>query len=344
MQTTPPIGAPSRKITPSVTERRLSLVILSSLAMIAIGLYAVQSRFDPARWRAQHDEKAAPAGTAAPAADQAGESVVAGLRPMSPPEVYDATTLSDKIDGKAELYLAAGFQRLESQRFALGDDPTRWIERFVYTMDDPANAFAVYSQQRRPQARPLALTTEAYQAANGLFLVQGPFYLELIGSDASSALLDRMTVLARSFVDAHPVAAAATDERTLFPADGRVDDTIALTPANAFGLDRLDRVFTAAYRSNGQTATAFLSRRASAAEAAELAGAYADYLMTYGGRKITAPDGAPVVTIIEILDQYEIVFQRGDLLAGVHEADDLSYGLVVAAQLDRNLGEAGHAR
>ncbi|MFZ1986903.1 MAG: DUF6599 family protein, partial [Desulfatitalea sp.] len=326
MQTTPPMGASFRKKTPSVIERRLSLVILSSLAMIAMGLYAVQSRFDPTQWRAQHDEITPPAGTAAPSAAQGGESVVAGLRPMSPPEMYADATLSDKINGKAELYLAAGFQSLESRRFALDNDPTRWIERFVYTMGDPANAFAVYSQQRRPQAQPLALTAEAYQAANGLFLVQGPFYLELIGSDASAALLDRMTALAQRFVDEHPVAAAVTDERALFPEDGRVADTIALTPANVFGCDRLDRVFTAAYRFNGQTATAFLSRRASAAEAAELAGAYADYLLTYGGWKITAPDGAPAVTIIEILDQYEIVFHRGDLLAGVHEAGDLTYG------------------
>jgi hypothetical protein len=344
MQTTPPMGVPSRKKIPSVAERSLSLVILSSLAVIAIGLYAVQSRFDPAQWRAQPVENQAPADTASPSAAQDGESVVAGLRPMSPPEVYDTATLSDKIDGKAELYLAAGFQRLESQRFALGDDPSRWIERFVYTMSEPANAFAVYSQQRRPQAQPLALTAEAYQAANGLFLVQGPFYLELIGSDDSQMLLDRMTALARNFVDEHPVAAAATDERAFFPEDGRVDDTIALTPANAFGLDRLDRVFTAAYRSKGQTATAFLSRRASATEAAELAGAYADYLLTYGGRKAKAPDDLPAVTIIEILDQYEIVFQRGDMLVGVREASDLTYGLRLAAQLERNLREAGHAR
>ena len=83
---------------------------------------------------------------------------------------------------------------------------------------------------------------------------------------------------------------------------------------------------------------AFLSRRASAQEAADLAGAYADYLLTYGGQKVQAPDGAPPVTIIAILDQYEIVFQRGELLAGVHEADDLAYGLALAAKLYANLG------
>ena len=73
---------------------------------------------------------------------------------------YDAATLSDKINGKAELYLAAGFERLECRRFALADDPAGWLERFVYTMRAAPGAFAVYSQQRRPQAQPLTLAAD----------------------------------------------------------------------------------------------------------------------------------------------------------------------------------------
>jgi hypothetical protein len=257
---------------------------------------------------------------------------------MGPPESYDATTLSDKINGKAELYLAAGFERLACQRFALADDPAIWLERFVYTMQAAPGAFAVYSQQRRPQAQPLTLAADAYQAANGLFLVQGVYYLEIIGSEASEALQARMMDLARAFVQAHPATQAAVDERALFPKEGLTADSISLTPANAFGFERLDRIYTADYAANSHHAMAFLSRRASAAEAAELAGAYADYLLTYGGQKVQAPEGAPPVTIIAILDQYEIVLHQGELLAGVHEADDLAYGLALAAKLYANLG------
>jgi len=335
LKAAPPRGAVShKKRRPSVTERWVSRGILAVLVIIAGGILMAQARYEPGKWRAQSHEAATTADT--PASDTTME--VAGLRPMGPPETYDAATLSDKINGKAELYLAAGFERLACQRFALADDPAVWLERFVYTMQAAPGAFAVYSQQRRPQAQPLTLAADAYQAANGLFLVQGVHYLEIIGSEASDTLQARMIDLARAFIQAHPATQAAVDERALFPKEGLAADSIALTPANAFGFERLDRIYTADYAGDGHHAMAFISRRASAAEAAELADAYADYLLTYGGQKVQTPDGAPPVTIIAILDQYEIVLHRGDLLAGVHEADDLAYGLALAAKLYANLG------
>jgi hypothetical protein len=334
LKSKPPKGAVSRKRPPSIAERWVSRTILTVLAIIAGGIFVAQSRFEPGQWRAQSNE--APGAADAPTTEATTE--VAGLRPMGPRETYDAVTLSDKIDGKAELYLAAGFERLECQRFALADNPAGWLERFVYTMNAPAAAFAVYSQQRRPQAQPLTLAADAYQAANGLFLVQGAHYLEIIGSEASEALQARMIDLARAFIQAHPVARAAVDERALFPREGLAADSIALTAANAFGFERLDRIYTADYAADGHQAMAFLSRRSSDREAADLASAYADYLLTYGGQKVQAPDGAPPVTVIAILDQYEIVFHKGDLLAGVREADDLAYGLALAAKLYANPG------
>lgn len=333
----PPRGAVSRKRLPSGTEWWVGRAILVTLVLIAGGIFAVQSRFDPGQWRAQAHEAGPPP---TPHTAEAPPTV-AGLRAMGPPEVYNAETLSDKIDGKAELYLAAGFERLETQRFALADEEGRWLERFVYTMQAAPGAFAVYSQQRRPQARSLELTADAYQATNGLFLVQGNYYLEIIGSEASEALQARMVDLARAFVTEHPASLGARDERDLFPKEGLVADSIALTPANAFGFESLDRVFTADYAANGHRAMAFVSRRATAAEAGALAAAYTEYLVTYGGEKVPPPEGAPPVTVILILDQYEIIFQRGALLAGVHEADDLAYGLSLAVGLYKNLGEPG---
>jgi hypothetical protein len=334
LKTAPARGVVSRKKEPSVTERWVSRGILATLAIIASGIFAAQSRFDPSQWRAQSHEVAPSA--PAPAAEAPAD--VAGLRAMGPSEVYDAATLSDKIDGKAELYLAAGFERLECRRFALAEDPTRWLEQFAYTMKSTPGAFAVYSQQRRPQAQPLSLSADAYQAANGLFLAQGVHYLELVGSDASEALQARMIDLARAFIQAHPTAQVAVDERTLFPRQGLAAGTIALTPANAFGFERLDRIFTADYAADGHRAMGFVSRRSTAAEAAELAGAYVDYLLTYGGQKVPTPASTPPATVISILGQYEIVFHRGDLLAGVREADDLAFGLALAAKLYSNLG------
>ncbi|RJQ66648.1 MAG: hypothetical protein C4519_25340 [Desulfobacteraceae bacterium] len=324
---------------PSVRERRLSFVLLGILISIALAIFAIHFRYDPAEWRAQPSQAALQSPVSVQATGPStGE--VPGLAVLSAPEYYDEQTLSDKINGKAELYLSAGFERLESRRFALSAHSSRWMELFIYAMTQTSGAFAVYSQQRRDRAQPLDLAADAYRSDNGIFLVQGRYYVEIIGSDSSAALMQKMTDLARAFIKHHPVAPASADERTLFPENGLVSDSIALTPENAFGFERLDRIFSARYRNNDQTAAAFLSRRASAAQAAELADAYTAYLLEYGGRRIDPPAGAPPVVVIEIMEMVEIVFHQGDLLAGIHEADDLPYALALAEQLYRNISEA----
>ncbi|KJS32805.1 MAG: hypothetical protein VR64_04500 [Desulfatitalea sp. BRH_c12] len=326
-----------------VGERRLSFFILSVLGIIALSIIALQTRFDPSTWRAQPADEIQPQPGAA-VTQGLDASPVSGLQALSPPEAYDAASLSDKINGKAELYLSAGFERLENRRFRLSDHPEHWLEQFVYTMDDHASAFSVYSQQRRANARTLDLTVDAYQAANGIFLVQDRHYVEIIGSASSEAIVAKMTDLARAFVQAHPAAAAVKDERALFPETDRVTDSLSLTAANAFGFEPFDQIFSAKYRRGDRTAMAFLSRRASAAQAEELAEAYVAYLIDYGGQPVARPEAAPPFQVIAILDMYEIVFSQGELLGGVHEADDLDLALELAEALYRNASEASDAQ
>lgn len=334
-----------RKTGPSTKEKALSALILGLLVMTAITLFTVQFHFDPAQWRAQPDD-----GTPAPAAmnlEKNKDSInlavdlplVQGLQPMTPPENYDPITLSDKIDGKAELYLSAGFVHMHCRRLALVSDSSLWMELFIYDMADYANGFAVYSRQRRSGAHPLELTPDAYRSANGIFLVHGPYYMEIIGSAPSNILQEKMIAQANAFILANPIAAAQLDERSLFPENGLVADSIALTPTNAFGLEGFDQVFTAQYQFNGHSATAFISRRSSSAEATALASTYTDFLITYGGQKRVPPAEAPPMALIEILDLYEIIFSRGTFIAGIREADDPLQGAQLAKQLYNRLTE-----
>jgi hypothetical protein len=54
------------------------------------------------------------------------------LNILSAPEQFDDAGLSDKIDGKAELYLAAGFKQLQCQRFSEKGKSDLWMEIFVF--------------------------------------------------------------------------------------------------------------------------------------------------------------------------------------------------------------------
>jgi hypothetical protein len=91
---------------PSVRQRCIAASVMGVLVLIAVVMGLLQGRFNAGEWREQ------PA-TATPAMTDGASDPTdgpAGLTALSPLERYTAATLSDKINGKAELYLDAGFQ------------------------------------------------------------------------------------------------------------------------------------------------------------------------------------------------------------------------------------------
>jgi hypothetical protein len=331
---------------PTVRERLLSSALLGILALVAVGMLWSQSRFDAGAWR----ERAQPVdaggeirrpGPSAPRLPAATDAA-AGLEPLAPAERYGPDTLSDKIDGKAELYLNAGFIGLESRRFALSGDKRRWMERYVYDMGGFPGAFAVFSSQRRPQAQPLAWAVHGYLAGNALFFVQGPFYVEIVGTEASQEVQKGLEALAMAFSAAHAAQSPDPVELQLLPRDQRIAHSEKLTARAAFGIQGLDWIFTAVYSSSpGQAeALAFVSRRDSPAEAAAMAEKFHAFWIEFGGSEIPSQDGSQGVRSVSILDNYEICMARGRYLIGVHEATNLDFGLHLMEQLQRNLAGA----
>jgi hypothetical protein len=339
-----PVNLPKDK--PSGREARVAAAVLVGLLAVTAGLLWTQSQFNPAVVNflqgAAERAKATPAATSLPREPLL--PLPEALSPLSPAERFDRETLSDKINGKAELYLSAGFMHLDCQRISLASEPEAWIEMFIYDMGSAENAYAVFSTQRRADAVPMDLAEFAYRAENALFLAHGPSYLELIASSSDGRLLSAMETLARSFIRSRPVAHAAIAERDLFPKTGLVENSISLIPADAFGVAGLDRVFTATYAVAGTELTAFLSRRSTPQEAADLARAYVDFLKTYGGEVKASDEPVPGAALVAVLDMYEVIFAQGPFLAGVHEAADRDQALLRAGELAAKIKEAPSAR
>ena len=210
----------------------LSLIILGVLAVISGGIFWVQFNYNPA---VQPMSSALPAGdtrdtnvTTPPASAEKPLISSSGQSPLTPLETFDAETLSDKINGKAELYLSAGFIRLHSQRFkdeAAGDV---WMEVFVYDMQSAQNAFSVFSAQRRQDARTLDLGQYAYQTQNAIFFSHGPFYVEIVASDVSETIVQSMLTFAEAFIEKHPIKTQTIGENELFPQEGLILNSISL--------------------------------------------------------------------------------------------------------------------
>jgi hypothetical protein len=328
----------------SARETAAAVAVLCCLAVIAGGMLLAQPRFNPGVQNLSAIA-ADPLKTGAPPGTDSTPLIPApaGVSVLTPAERFDRESLSDKIDGKAELYLSAGFLRLDSQRFALSGRPEAWMELFIYDMGSAQNAFAVFSAQRRADVAPLDIGDFAYRAGNALFIAHGHYYAELIASGEEEALAAALEGLAENFIRSRPVAAAAISERDLFPKAGLIADSIGLIAADAFGVAGLDQVFTAAYRRQAAEATAYFSRRADAAAAAEQVRSYAEFLTAYGGRRLAADDPVPGAVLIEILDTYMVFFAQGPYFAGVHEAEERELALELARDLAAALKEAPDA-
>ena len=131
-------------------EKILSLSIVAFLVAIVLVILSVQNRFNPAVINFSPKNISA---TINDPVDGLSIPLHTGIEAMSPAESFTPDTLSNKINGKAELYLSAGFIQLQTQRFRPADDPEQWFEVFIYDMGKPANAFAVYSTQRRKMSK-----------------------------------------------------------------------------------------------------------------------------------------------------------------------------------------------
>jgi hypothetical protein len=320
-------------------ENILSLSILLVLAAIAAVIFLQQFRYSAAILK-DDPILSSPAGRPASAKTEPVsvlKSFPQNLLPLSPAEVFGPSNLSDKINGKAGLYLSAGFKRLESQRFKTDKDSTAWMEVFVYDMGNTENAFSVFSAQRRDDEKPADLGQFSYRTQNALYWIHGPYYLEIIGSTATEENAAAMQLFAETFNRHIKVETESMAERDLFPSAGLDPKSIALIADNAFGYEGFDRVYIAGYNIDGAELTAFISRRTSPQQADQLATAYHRFLLSFGGEKKPTSPLMANARVVMILDTYEVIFSRGPYIAGVREAADSAQAIALAVTLKRNL-------
>ncbi len=259
-----------------------------------------------------------------------------GLGVFGSEQTFDSQTLSNEIDGKADLYLSSGFVKLTVRRFAKKTDPKSWIEVSIYRMRNPADAFSVYSLQKREKSTPLNLGVSGYGTQDAVFFVAGPKYFEITSS--TRGLMKDMKVLAQNIVKEQPrYTAVKTD--SLFADKGLDKSSISLHIKDVFSFSGLDHVYTAEYTDRGIRVTAFISKRKSPQEAQKLAAAYGKFLVENGGTGVAEISQAPGSKIFKVFDTYEVVMHVGRFLVGSHDVDTLESARTIALRVYRKLGK-----
>jgi hypothetical protein len=317
-----------RKAKVGPTQRVIGYSILATLGVITIWLLVQQSHFNPAVTVALQGAKVQGrlqgASGQAPAATAALIPEVPGFTPLAPAQSFGPDDLSDKIDGKAELYLSAGFKEMSCRSFNVADSGKAYVEVFVYDMGSPPNAFAVFSGQRRPGFPNIPLTTNAYATSNALYFTRGHFYVEIVADRASEALQNSLQSYAKELLAKIPSEGkGASSKAELLPREGLASDSVRLNASDVFGLEGFNNVFTGEYTLKNGTATAFLAERGSPEQAKADAGRYLKFLTANGYQKIQSPAAAEGIEVLKLDNSYEIVLVQGRLLAGVHDASSL---------------------
>lgn len=262
-----------------------------------------------------------------------------GMVADAKPNHYTPDTLFEIINGDADIYLKAGFVKLETRRYQLKANAGQAIDVLAYQMDRHQSAFAVFSVRRGQEAIPESLTRFAYRYRNGLFLVHGPFYVELIATGEPPPPIEAMRRLAAAFIDTHKVASESIAELSLFPLQDLIPGSEALHPAGVFGFEPLSGLFTARYRLDGADATAFLRPCRSPEVAARLGDEFIGFLIEYGGVAAHADQPRSNSRLIRVLDAYTLVFTHGNTVAGVQEAKTPEMARILARRLRAELVE-----
>lgn len=257
-------------------------------------------------------------------------------------EEYTPENLYEKIDGKAPLYLEAGFKKLTTQRFVNTTDESLWFENYVYDMTDSKNAFSVYSTQKRSDAEALTDigTSQAYKTTNGLYFVKGDFYVEMIGSAQSQELLDAAIQVAKQMqVEETLPGEKQVSETDLLQADNLVADSFQLYRGEAFGFDKFGDLYSAKYKMGDQKVTVFMGRCENAQQAKAMAKSYHDFLIENGGEIQNTTQKELENCIVDLYGSYELVTSVGDFIIGVHEAENQQNGEKAILEIINKLKE-----
>ena len=266
-----------------------------------------------------------------------------GFKTLSELEVYNSGNLYEKINGKAPLYIDAGFTKLSTQRFVSQADESLVMELYIFDMARTRNAFSVYSVQKRAEVEILPDMEFAYKTGNAFYLTHGEYYIELIGfseSDELFAAMAEVTRKIRTNLAVHDDAGIPEIEH--LPQDNLVPGSIKLYLASAFGFEGLTDIFAAGYEFNGETITAFLSKRPGHRDAEAVAESYRNFLIENGATAKKATNKSLEGKVLDFYDTTEIVLSTGPFVAGIHEAENQESAENLAVMLINKLSRTAN--
>ena len=165
----------------------------------------------------------------------------AGWKIEGKPLFYDRDTLSDRINGEAELYFPYGFDRMAAARYASEKNPGAGMDVEIYRMGSLLDAFGMYANYRRKDGRALAVGAESTLSGSQVFLYRGRHFVHIQVTGTGDSNPDALAECGRAVASRLPGSDNRPPELSVFDRPEVVKGTERYLPQSLLGYDFLNR-------------------------------------------------------------------------------------------------------
>jgi len=230
------------------------------------------------------------------------------------PALYDRETLSDRINGEAELYFPYGFDRMAAARYASEKNRAAGMDVEIYRMGSPLDSFGMYANYRQKDGRPQAVGAESNLSGSQLFLYQGRHFVQIQMTGTDAANPDVLVECGRTVASRLPGTRNRPPEFTVFDRPEIIKDSERYLPQSLLGYDFLNRGIMADAVVNGTNFQIFLLLATTAESASAVFYSYRSQLA-----QVKIEPGGKSAAFLEGVDPLYgsvIVLRKGGCLAG----------------------------
>ena len=263
--------------------------------------------------------------------------VPAGWELALPVQRFAPKNIWKQIDGRAEFFLSYGMVQMTFAVFADPSNPESFIDASIYDMENPTNAFGVFSAERHKDIIPVRMGREGYRAGGSLYIWKGQYYVRMIASDDNPQLQKISRELAEKLTASLHDSGEPVWGLDVLPEINRVPGSEQYFRRDAMGLDFMQNTYTARYLKNGVSISVFLSRRDSPAAAGDLRNRYAAYAKQFGEGFVEIKRNGMTITLCDMDGSYDALFHKGDVVAGVTSVENRELAVDSAFELWRHL-------
>ncbi len=263
--------------------------------------------------------------------------VPAGWELALPVKRFAPKNLWKQIDGRAEFFLSYGTVQMTFAVFADPSNPESFIDVSIYDMENPTNAFGVFSAERHKDIIPVPMGREGYRAGGSLYIWKGAYYVRMIASDDNPQLQKISRELAEQLTASLHDSGEPVWGLDVLPEINRVPGSEQYFRRDAMGLDFMQNTYTARYRKNGVLISVFLSRRDTPAAAGDILNQYAAYARRFGEGIEEIKRNGVTITLCDMDGSYDALFHKGDVVAGVTSVENRELAVDSAFELWRHL-------